>query len=125
MITLNHTIVFSKEKTEGANFLTDLLGLPRATPVGKFMAVELTNGVTLDYSDTNRPIATQHYAFQLSDDEFDRAFERIKQRNIAYWADPFHQREDIIYASDRGRGLYFEDPSGHNMEILTRARAST
>ncbi len=70
MITLNHTIVFSREKTTAATFLTDILGLPPAKPVGKFMAVELANDVTLDYSDTNRPIAGQHYAFLLSDEEF-------------------------------------------------------
>jgi len=120
MIILDHTIVFSKEKTAAANFLTNILGLPPAKPVGKFMAVELANGVTLDYSDTNRPIASQHYAFSLSDDEFDRAFERIKQRDVVYWADPFHQQVAVVNTSDRGRGLYFDDPSGHNMEIFTQ-----
>ncbi len=88
------------------------------------MALELANGVTLDYSDTNRPIATQHYTFLLSEEEFDRAFERIKQRNVVYWADRFHQREAAVNTSDRGQGLYLDDPSVHNMEMLTHGHCN-
>ena len=119
-IALNHTIVYSRDKQEGAQFLTDLLGLPAATAWGPFVAVELSNGVTLDYHDADGDIAPQHYCFLVSEQEFDAIFERITQGGLAHWADPGHRQPDEINTHDGGRGVYFDDPSGHVLEIITQ-----
>lgn len=123
-IELNHTIVYSRDKNESANFLAYVLGLQAPKPFGPFRALQLDNGVTLDYCDTDQPVVPGHYAFLIPESEFDNALARIKSRGIAYWADPFHTRANAFNTNDGGRGLYFEDPSGHNMEIITRPYGS-
>jgi catechol 2,3-dioxygenase-like lactoylglutathione lyase family enzyme len=123
-VQLNHTIVFSRDKRAAAAFLTEILGLPPATRFGPFLAVRMTNGITLDFYDADREIAPQHYAFLVSEREFDDILGRIRQRTMTYWADPFHHQADEINTHDGGRGVYFEDPSGHNLEILTRPYSS-
>lgn len=120
-IKLNHTIVFSRDKALAAAFLTEVLGLPGATPFGPFLAVHLENEITLDFFDSDREIVAQHYAFLVSEKEFDNILARIRQRGIPYWADPFHQRAGEINIGAGGRGAYFEDPSSHNLEILTKS----
>jgi len=79
--------------------------------------VEVANGVNLDYQDRSS-FESGHYAFLISEEEFDAVFARVTQRGLRYWADPFHTQEGVI--NGHGRGFYFEDPSGHNMEVLTR-----
>jgi len=123
-IALNHTIVSARDKKTSAAFLTEILGLPAATPFGKFLAVKLDNDVTLDFIEWDGEIGTEHYAFLVSEAEFDQIFSRIKARGLSYWADPFHARAGEINRHDGGRGLYFEDPSGHNLEIITRPYGS-
>jgi catechol 2,3-dioxygenase-like lactoylglutathione lyase family enzyme len=117
-VDLNHTIIWSTDKTASAEFLADLLGLAPPTPYGPFLCVETANGVSLDYDDRHHPVAPNHYAFLISEEEFDAVFERVRERGIRYWADPGHTQEGVI--NGHGRGFYFEDPSGHNMEVLTR-----
>jgi catechol 2,3-dioxygenase-like lactoylglutathione lyase family enzyme len=117
-VDLNHTIVWSTDKKASAEFLADLLGLAPPTPYGPFLCVETANGVSLDYDDRHAPVAPNHYAFLISEEEFDAVFERVRERGIRYWADPGHTQEGVI--NGHGRGFYFEDPSGHNMEVLTR-----
>ncbi|WP_085913820.1 MULTISPECIES: VOC family protein [Pseudonocardia] len=121
MAELNHTIVLSHDKRAGATYLTEILGLAQPQPFGPFQVVETANGVSLDYLDAaaDTEIASQHYAFLVSDAEFDAAFARIRERGGEYWADPGRTRAGEINTNDRGRGVYFEDPSGHLMEILT------
>jgi catechol 2,3-dioxygenase-like lactoylglutathione lyase family enzyme len=119
-VKLNHTIVFSCDKVVAAAFLTEILGLSTATPFGPFLTVELKNEITLDFFDSDREIVPQHYAFLVAEEEFDIILARIRQRRVPYWADPFHQRAGEINTDSRGRGAYFEDPSGHNLEILTK-----
>ncbi len=119
-IALNHTIVYSRDKQEGAQFLTDLLGLPPATAWGPFVAVELSNGVTLDYHDADGDIAPQHYCFLVAEQEFDAIFGRITEGGLAHWADPGHRQPGEINTHDGGRGVYFDDPSGHVLEIITQ-----
>lgn len=119
MIKLNHTIVYARDKRISSAFLAELFGLPPPVPFGPFLAVEVDNEVTLDYHDADDPVATQHYAFLVSDDAFDEIFERIKARGLAYWADPGHRQPDEINTKDGGRGVYFDDPSGHVLEIIT------
>jgi extradiol dioxygenase family protein len=116
-VDLNHTIVPARDKHESAAFLAEVLGLAAPKSVGPFVEVETSNGVSLDLDD-RWEVASHHYAFLVSEDEFDAIFARIKDRNIRYWADPGHQQPDML--NNNGRGFYFEDPSGHNMEVLTR-----
>ncbi|WP_017625809.1 VOC family protein [Nocardiopsis chromatogenes] len=123
-IELNHTIVLAGDKKRSSEFLTGLFGLPPATPFGPFMAVEVANAVTLDYMDTDEAIVPQHYAFLVGEDDFDRIFARIRDRGMDYWADPGKTRPGEINRNDGGRGVYFDDPDGHRLEILTRPYGS-
>jgi catechol 2,3-dioxygenase-like lactoylglutathione lyase family enzyme len=118
-IELNHTIVHASDRDATATFLTEILGLPEAQEYGPFRVVELTNGVSLDVVQDSGSIHTQHYAFLVGDDEFDAILGRITDRGLTYWADPFHRQEGRINRNDGGRGLYWEDPDGHNLEIIT------
>ncbi|WP_327353813.1 VOC family protein [Streptomyces sp. NBC_01304] len=124
-IDLNHTIVSAHDKKASAAFLADLLGLEVGAPYGPFIPVETHNGVTLDYFEGgDGRIASQHYAFLVSEDEFTAIFGRIEAAGVAYYADPMHQRVGQINTNDGGRGAYFSDPNGHNMEIFTRPYGS-
>ncbi|HEX5597245.1 VOC family protein [Streptomyces triticisoli] len=123
-VELNHTIVAAHDKEQSARFLADLLGLEVAPPFGPFTPVQVANGVTLDYMETTEPIPPQHYAFLVSEDDFDAIFARVRTAGLTYWADPYHRRPGEINRNDGGRGVYFDDPDGHNMEILTRPYGS-
>ncbi|MBP2476699.1 catechol 2,3-dioxygenase-like lactoylglutathione lyase family enzyme [Crossiella equi] len=118
-IELNHTIVHSTDKKAGAAFLTDLFGLPDAVPFGPFMAVHLSNSVTLDYLDVEGTPTVNHYAFLVTDEEFDDIFGRIQDRGLDYWADPARSRPGEINTNDGGRGVYFLGPDDHVLEIIT------
>ncbi|GGY91336.1 VOC family protein [Streptomyces poonensis] len=123
-IELNHTIVAARDKKASARFLADILGLEVSPQYGPFVPVQIPNGVTLDYAETSDPITAQHYAFLVSEEEFDEIFGRIEEAGLTYWADPGHRKEMEINRNDGGRGAYFEDPNGHNLEILTRPYGS-
>jgi catechol 2,3-dioxygenase-like lactoylglutathione lyase family enzyme len=123
-IQLNHTIVWCRDKQKSATFLAQLLGLPAPTRFGPFLVVELANGVSLDFHEKDGAIAPQHYAFLIGEDDFDRIFGRIREQDIAYWADPGRQRAGEINRNDGGRGVYFKDPDGHLLEVLTRPYGS-
>ncbi|MGH3795729.1 MAG: VOC family protein [Pseudonocardiaceae bacterium] len=124
VVELNHTIVMARDKKAAASFLTGILGLPPPTQWGPFEGVALANGVALDFLDTNGDIRSQHYAFLLSEAEFDQVFDRLQALNLTYYADPHHDQPGEINTRDGGRGLYFDDPNGHNLEILTRPYGS-
>ncbi|HEX6857891.1 MAG TPA: VOC family protein [Streptosporangiaceae bacterium] len=121
---LNHTIVWCRDQQRSAAFLTTILGLPDASPYGRFLVAEADNGVSLDYAETSGEIAAQHYAFLVSDGEFDAAFGRITAQELTYWADPGRNQPGQINHRDGGRGVYFQDPDGHLLEILTRPYGS-
>ncbi len=123
-VELNHTIVLARNKKAGATFLTGILGLPAPTQWGPFEGVQLTNGVALDYLDTEGDIPPQHYAFLVNEAEFDEIFDRLQALNLTYYADPHHRQPGEINTRDGGRGCYFDDPDGHNLEILTRPYGS-
>ena len=123
-VQLNHTIVMSHDSEASARFLTEILGLPGAARFGPFLAVQTDNHVSLDFYQTDGEIASQHYAFLISEAEFDAIFTRIRERGIEYWADPGQHRPGEINDNDGGRGLYFEDPNGHLLEIITRPYGS-
>lgn len=124
-IQLNHTIVHARDSRASAVFLADILGLPPPTPFGPFQVVEVDNRVSLDFLDDDGKIATQHYAFLISEAEFDRIFARIRERGVPFWADPGRSRPGEINHGDGGRGVYFTDPDGHFLEILTRPYGSS
>ncbi|MEW2417322.1 VOC family protein [Streptomyces sp. NPDC046866] len=121
-VSLNHTIVHSRNNRESAEFLADVLGLRVGAEWGPFVPVETGNGVTLDFATAapGEPIAVQHYAFLVSEAEFDGAFAKIEAAGIPYWADPYQKHPGRINHNDGGRGVYFLDPSGHALEIITR-----
>ena len=121
---LNHTIVHARDKRASARFLSEILGLPAPVAFGPFLGVDTGNEVTLDFLDTDEEIQTQHYAFLVSESEFDEIFGRIRSRQLAYWADPYRRQRGEINTRDGGRGVYFEDPAGHLLEILTRPYGS-
>lgn len=124
-VELNHTIVQSRDRRESAEFLAHILGLEVGPVFGPFLPVATSNGVTLDFATAPAgQIVQQHYAFLVSDEEFDAAFARIQQAGVAYYADPHHERPNEVNHNDSGNGVYFPDPSGHNMEIITRQYGS-
>jgi len=124
-IRFNHTIVHSRDKKESATFLADILGLPAPKPFGHFLVVDLHNEASLDFIDAGDfDVVPQHYAFLIDEDDFDPIFARIRARSLEYWADPFKKRPAEINRNEGGRGLYFADPDGHLLEILTRPYGS-
>ena len=123
-VQLNHTIVHAHDAEKSARFLTDMLGLPEPQRWGPFHEVEVANGVILAYMDADGDIDHQHYAFLITEEEFDEIFGRIRDRGLAYWADPFKRESSKINHNDGGRGVYFDDPDGHFMEIITRPYGS-
>ncbi|HJY76715.1 MAG TPA: VOC family protein [Burkholderiales bacterium] len=120
-IKLNHTIVHSKDPRAAASFLAELFGLEKPRPFGPFFDVEVQNEVTLAFLDAeDMEVQAQHYAFLVSEQEFDQIFGRIQARGVKYWADPGQKQQGEINRHYGGRGVYFEDPSGHLLEIITR-----
>jgi catechol 2,3-dioxygenase-like lactoylglutathione lyase family enzyme len=117
---LNHTIVWCRNKQVSATFLVEILGLPAAEPFGPMLIVKLDNSVSLDFYDNDPPITSQHYAFLLGDDDFDRAFIRLQVNGQPWWADPGKLRPGEINNYGGGRRVYFDDPDGHLLEIMTR-----
>jgi catechol 2,3-dioxygenase-like lactoylglutathione lyase family enzyme len=123
-VQLNHTIVPVRDKRESATFLAEILGLRKPTPFGRFLVVQVDNDVSLDFADGHDEIKPQHYAFLVSETEFDEIFGRIRARGLTHWADPGRRRPGEINTNDGGRGVYWEDPSGHFLEIITRPYGS-
>src|SRR6202051_2482827 len=122
---LNHTIVWSSDQTMSARFLAEMQGRPAPTPFGHFDVVELDNGVSLDFADAEGPIRLQHYAFLISEADFDAVLARILARGLEHWADPARHRPGEINHNDGGRGVYFSDHTGHYLEFITRPYGSS
>jgi catechol 2,3-dioxygenase-like lactoylglutathione lyase family enzyme len=120
----NHTIVSCSNQDVSAKFLADMLGRPAPARCGHFHVVALDNGVSLDFANAEGPIQPQHYAFLISEADFDAILGRITERGLDYWADPMQRRPREINHSDGGRGVYFPDPDGHYLEVMTRPYGS-
>lgn len=119
-VELNHTIVHARDNQESAEFFANLFGLEITAEWGPFVAVALSNGVTLDFATVPADsITPQHYAFLISEEEFDAAYAKIRERGIEHYADPRRQQPGTINHNDGGRGVYFMDPAGHAMELIT------
>jgi catechol 2,3-dioxygenase-like lactoylglutathione lyase family enzyme len=123
-VQLNHIAVHAKDRELSAEFLAAVLGLRVGAPFGPFVPVDLGNGVTLDfYEMRDEPIQGQHYAFLVPDEEFDVMLSRLETLGVTYFADPRHSEPHRFNRLFGGRGAYFADPDGHNMEIMTRPYA--
>lgn len=122
-VRLNHTIVSARDPKASAVFMTRILGLPAPRQLGPFSVVQVGD-TSLDFIGSAGEITSQHYAFHVSEVEFDQIFGRIREARIRYWADPSREKEGEINAWDDGRGVYFDDPDGHLLEIITRAYGS-
>jgi catechol 2,3-dioxygenase-like lactoylglutathione lyase family enzyme len=118
-VQLNHTIVAAHDRDASARFLADVLGLAPPTTYGPFAVVTLANGVSLDFMAEDE-VPPRHYAFLVTEEEFDDIFGRLRERGLPYWADPFEQHPGEINTNDGGRGVYWHDPDGHVLEIITR-----
>ncbi|HSA52095.1 MAG TPA: VOC family protein [Yinghuangia sp.] len=125
-VDLNHTIVRAHDHRAAAEFLARILGLEAGETWGPFVPVQSANGVTLDYMAVpdDEEITGQHYAFLVSEEEFDGIFRRVREAGVTYYADPAYRRADEINHNDGGRGFYFRDPDGHSMEVITRPYGS-
>jgi hypothetical protein len=124
-VQLNHTIVHSPDKGKSAAFVAELFDLGEPKPFGPFVGVETANGVTLDFMDNDGEYSAQHYAFIVSEDDFDAIFGRIEAQGLDYYADPHANEPGQINHHDGGRGVYWAEPtSGHWLEIITRPYGS-
>ncbi len=124
-VELNHTIVAARDKWAAARSLAGILGLPEPAAEGPFVALRLSNDVTLDFTDVGADgsVTSQHYAFLIGEETFDQVAARLAERRIATFADP-GQRTAGHNTNDGGRGMYFESPDGHLLEVLTRPYGS-
>jgi catechol 2,3-dioxygenase-like lactoylglutathione lyase family enzyme len=124
-ITLNHTNIASRDRQQSATFYARLFGLPQPVPWGPFVTVSLDQGMLLQFAEPNvADIQMQHYAFLVDDQTFDLIYGRIQDDGIAHWADPRMTQPDQVNANHGGRGVYFFDPSGHGLELITRPYGS-
>ena len=120
-VQLNHTIVWCRDQQRASTFFAEILGRPSPTRSGPFLVVNLDNGVSLDFDEIEGEVSFEHYAFLIGEEDFDTIFGRIRDRGLEYWADPGRTRPGEINRHNGGRGVYFTDPDGHLLEILTRA----
>jgi len=118
-IELDHTIVPARDKEASAKFFAHIFGLGYDGPMSHFAPVRVNDRLTLDF-DTEEKFDTLHFAFKVSDEEFDAIFGRIEAEGLAYCSGPYSPDDMSINHRNGGRGLYFRDPNGHLLEILTR-----
>ncbi|GAA3895241.1 VOC family protein [Streptomyces gulbargensis] len=120
-VSFDHTIIVSKNREESARFFRDLLECPAAPSWGPFLNVQLDDGTLLQFAEPPvEEVQMQHYAFLVDDDLFDRAYDRLRERGVEHWADPQMTRPGETNTGHGGRGVYFKDPAGHAIELLTR-----
>lgn len=118
-IRLDHTIVSARDRDRSARFLSEMLGLPAPEVLGPF-AIVRAGDTSLDFVESDGEVESRHFAFLVNEDEFDAIFARIRERGLTYWADPYREKPGQINTWDGGRGVYWDDPDGHLLEIITR-----
>ena len=123
-IELNHTIVAARDARSAAHGFADLFGVAAPERFGPFWQISTANGVGLDFADAEGEITPQHYAFLVSEDDFDAIYGRVSERGLDHWADPMRHRPGEINRNDGGRGVYFLNDDGHFLEIITRPYGS-
>lgn len=124
MVALNHHIVSASDSEASARYYCETLGLEPAVKLGHFAVLRVSDDTTLDFISADGDFDRQHYAFLVTEEEFDQIFARVEQRGQLYWADPMHEESGEINHWDDGRGVYFDDPDGHRLEIITRPYGS-
>lgn len=122
-VTLNHTIVHTSDAMASATFYADILYLPPPRRLGHFTVLQVGE-TSLDMIETSEKISSRHFAFLVSEAEFADIMSRVAARNLPYWADPFHQSPGQTNRWDDGQGVYFDDPDGHLLEVITRPYGS-
>ncbi len=121
-IAFNHTIIAARNKQESASFFTQLFGLPEATQWGPFAIVTLADGVFVQFVEPGvAEIQPQHYAFLVDDAAFNAIYARIVASGLDHAGDPRWATPNQINTNHGGRGVYFRDPAGHGLEVITRA----
>jgi catechol 2,3-dioxygenase-like lactoylglutathione lyase family enzyme len=123
-VSFNHCIIFAKDTHESATFFTRLFDLPEPVAWGPFLSVALDCGVFLQFAAPGIDIQPQHYAFLVTDEEFDAIYQRIVDAGLEHWADPRGEYPGTFNTNHGGRSVYFRDPAGHGLEVLTRAHGS-
>jgi catechol 2,3-dioxygenase-like lactoylglutathione lyase family enzyme len=118
-ITLNHTIVRVRDKDAAARFFAEIFGLPFKGLGGHFAAVRVNDTLTLDFADANGVVASQHYAFHVSDSEFDAILQRVKDAGLTFGSGPRSLEDGKLNDWSGGRGFYYKDRDGHVIELMT------
>jgi catechol 2,3-dioxygenase-like lactoylglutathione lyase family enzyme len=118
-IRLDHTIVPAKDKIASAEFFAAIFGLTVKPGPGYFAQVQVNESLTFDFADKSGPAESHHYAFHVSEEEFEAIFSRVKARGIPYGSEPHSHTDGRINTRQDGRGFYFEDPNGHLLEVMT------
>jgi catechol 2,3-dioxygenase-like lactoylglutathione lyase family enzyme len=118
-IRLDHTIVPAKDKTAAARFFAEIFGLKVKPGRGYFAQVQVNESLTLDFADDEEPVQGHHYAFHVSDAEFESIWSRVKAKQLPYGSEPDEHTNGRLYTRRGGRGFYFEDPNGHLLEVMT------
>jgi catechol 2,3-dioxygenase-like lactoylglutathione lyase family enzyme len=117
-ILLDHTIVPARDKLASAKFFAEIFGLKVKPGAGYFAQVQVNDSLTFDFADEPEP-QSHHYAFHISQAEFDAIYDRVKSKGLPYGSGPYNHSDGKIYTRRRGRGFYFEDPNGHLLEVMT------
>lgn len=118
-IRLDHTIVPARDRRASAQFFADVFGLAVKPGGGHFAQVQVNDSLTLDFADEPEVGRSEHYAFHVSDAEFEAIFERVKARGLTYGSGPHNRTDGRLYIRRGGRGFYFDDPDGHILEVMT------
>jgi catechol 2,3-dioxygenase-like lactoylglutathione lyase family enzyme len=134
-IVLDHTIVPAKDKVASAEFFAEIFGLKVKSGQGHFAQVQVNESLTFDFADEPeawggpgfdpRTGKSHHYAFHISEAEFEAIFRRVKAKGLAYGSGPYNHTDSQIYTRRGGRGFYFEDPNGHLLEVMTVAETGS
>ncbi|MEV6350220.1 VOC family protein [Actinoplanes sp. NPDC051851] len=119
-VSFNHTIIAAKDREESARFYRELLEIEAAPSWGPFTNIQLDDGTLLQFAEPPVEIQMQHYALLIDDELFDRAYQRLCDRGVTHWADPQMHRAGEINHNHGGRGVYFKDPAGHAIELITK-----
>jgi catechol 2,3-dioxygenase-like lactoylglutathione lyase family enzyme len=117
-ILLDHTIVPARDKLASAEFFAEIFGLNVNPGDGYFAQVQVNASLTFDFADEPEP-QSHHYAFHISDAEFEAIYQRVKTKGLPYGSGPDNHTDGKIYTRRGGRGFYFEDPNGHLLEVMT------
>ncbi|HUR76891.1 MAG TPA: VOC family protein [Acidimicrobiales bacterium] len=118
-VAFNHTIVHAIDREESARFFSEMFALAEPYEFGPFLVCDLAHGASFDFIANPDPFPAQHYAFLVTEAEFDSILARIRGRGLEYWADPARTEPNTINRHFGGRGVYWCDPSGHFLEAIT------